>query len=91
MPQYTVLYAKSLPDPFQTPDVFEAADYLEMGTFETDGLDQLYSRLQDPDDLAFKDRCAAAPIHTSMTAGDVVINEAGERWMCDAVGWKRLL
>ena len=91
MPRYTVFYAKRLPNPMEVPDVFVEADYLDMGEREARDLEHLFGQLQDPKDQVFVDRCMAHLIHTSMSPGDVAVDEQGRRWACDFMDWKELV
>ncbi len=90
MPCYTVYYVKSLPDLLSVPDAFKVSDYLNMGKFEAESLEQLFRQLQDPEDAAFVGRCMAHLIHASLLPGDVAEDKLGQRWVCDFAGWKRL-
>lgn len=90
MLRYTVFYIKDLPNPMKVSDVFDERAYALMGEVRALSLENLYSRLQDPSDVAFTEKCDHFNVHTSMSPGDVARDEMGVLWACDFRGWKQV-
>ena len=65
-----------------------------MRTVEAEGLGEVYHRMQgciwSPKGEARPIIAAAGVSHTSMSVGDVAVDEDGQAWVCASVGWKEV-
>lgn len=98
--EYRIYYAKQLPTPLSARAFLKDYAFVPgekhayIRTVEAEGLGEVYHRMQG---CIWSPRGEARPIieaagvsHTSMSVGDVAVDEDGQAWVCASVGWEKV-
>ena len=99
MPKFDVFYYKAKRDleygemPPDMDSLVRNYQCLKVGV-EAENREELYWQMQGENwsrnDEARDEILALGLSHTSMSVGDIILNETGELWFCAEFGWKRL-
>jgi len=99
MPRFDVFYQKAKRDlehgemPVDMDSLVRNYQCLKVG-FEAKDMEDVFWKMQgenwSPNGEARDEILRLGLSHTSMSVGDVILNEAGELWFCADMGWKRL-
>jgi len=94
MSKYAVYYNTKMRTGFDTPTTWDRRQFVFMGDIEARTLDSVFHILnQDEGPLTTQERqdfIREKQVHTSMSVGDVAVDEAGEAWVCASLGWERV-
>lgn len=93
--KYRIHYCRRLPSrPGDLPSFTPGESHRFIRSLEAESLGEVYRRMQgcswSPNGEARSLIEQAGVSHTSMSMGDVAVDETGRAWVCDFLGWKEI-